>query len=470
MKKVLPLLLGFFFLTPFNNIFAFTPGYFDDNEPISGSPGSHNNLFDNDLDTGISIPGYGAVTLIVDLDYDLEITDFYYSGIQNNLVTISFIDNLGNSVKSYIARDIDNGWNNVLPSIVGIKKITITNRASGIYTISEFDIRVAEKPVVISPVSNLTAITNYNSTNLSWKNPENEAFKNIIIKQNGIEVAELGVVQGYSITGLNPETTYNFEVIVKYTDGTLSDGEKITITTDKEPEDTLAPGEISGLSASVTSFDATFAWVNPTDTDFKHVRIYRDGELIEPSHTSNTYNATGLVANKTYVFKFVTVDSDGNNSAGYIQTIKTNPEVDSVAPDAVTGINIYNGNKSGSVKWSGNKEDDLSFYNVYVNGVKHNESPILSTNYVINNIENDETYEINVTAVDTSDNESEFSASYFLTPEEGAMPVFKASYDLKSVSDGTGNWFTTMWPILAFAVGLPLAFIVATRMKTLFFA
>lgn len=475
MKKFLPLLLVVFFLIPFSIVFA------NENEIEPLSSGVIPNITPNNLISNIQSSNYIDFTFPYLLDgsplfpynkhfiiYELpKLTSFLNVKINKDDkilnvmgydVDFKLVENNNNLSENNLSFDFSEDVKYVVLVSYSAQNPTTINSIN-FYGLSNY-----------LPVKNLSESNTFNSINLVWDNPDSEGFKNIIIKQNGIEVAELGAVKSYSITGLTPETTYNFEVIAKYSDGTLSDPEKITVTTDEQPDDILAPDDITGLSVSVTSFDATFAWVNPPDTDFKHVRIYRDGELIEPSHTQNTYNATGLVPNTTYVFKFVTVDANGNNSTGYIQSIKTNPELDNIAPDTVIGLSIYNGNKSGQVKWTSNNENDLAFYNVYVNGVKHNESPVLSTNYVINNIENDITYEINVTAVDTSGNESGFSSSGFLTPEESAMPVFKASYDLKSVSDGTSNWFGSMWPILAFAVGLPLAFIVASRMKTLFFA
>ena len=90
-----------------------------------------------------------------------------------------------------------------------------------------------------------------------------------------------------------------------------------TVSTDSDP-----PNEIDNLQAVWSGGSITFTWTNPTDTDFKLVRIkvyygllyaklYRTVEVTKP--TANT-SLVGLFG--TYKFVFHTVDDSGNQSPG----------------------------------------------------------------------------------------------------------------------------------------------------------
>jgi hypothetical protein len=48
------------------------------------------------------------------------------------------------------------------------------------------------------------------------------------------------------------------------------------------------------------------------------------------------------------------------------------------------------------------------------------------------------------------------------------IPAINLTYDLADVATAIGNWFSSFWLILAFAVAIPLAFMVANRIKGLF--
>lgn len=51
-----------------------------------------------------------------------------------------------------------------------------------------------------------------------------------------------------------------------------------------------------------------------------------------------------------------------------------------------------------------------------------------------------------------------------------SIPTINLSYDLADVASSVTNWFSSMWLIVAFAVAIPLAFLIAGRIKGLFMA
>lgn len=53
---------------------------------------------------------------------------------------------------------------------------------------------------------------------------------------------------------------------------------------------------------------------------------------------------------------------------------------------------------------------------------------------------------------------------------EQVIPAINLSYDLANVADSVTAWFGSFWLIIAFAVSIPLAFLIANRIKSLFIA
>lgn len=48
------------------------------------------------------------------------------------------------------------------------------------------------------------------------------------------------------------------------------------------------------------------------------------------------------------------------------------------------------------------------------------------------------------------------------------IPTVDLQYNLADVATGIGNWFTSYWLILAFAIAIPMSFMIASRVKHLF--
>ncbi|WP_155906254.1 hypothetical protein [Bacillus tequilensis] len=53
---------------------------------------------------------------------------------------------------------------------------------------------------------------------------------------------------------------------------------------------------------------------------------------------------------------------------------------------------------------------------------------------------------------------------------ENGIPTISLNYDLGNVASAVSNWFGSFWMIIAFAVAIPLAFLIASRVKALFVA
>jgi hypothetical protein len=148
-------------------------------------------------------------------------------------------------------------------------------------------------------------------------------------------------------------------------------------TTDPPP-DTTPPSEVTNLSESHTDTTIDLSWTNPTDSDFSHCNVYRDGSLVQSNVTSVSYGESGLLDNTSYTYKITTVDSTGNESTGVTITVTTNetpteptdppPDTENPPSDVITG--------------SGTAGDPYVLYKAeHLNAIANN----VSAHYKINN-------------------------------------------------------------------------------------
>lgn len=251
------------------------------------------------------------------------------------------------------------------------------------------------------------------------------------------------------------------------TEMVISDNGQAEPEPDPEPIDTDAPAEISDLLVTTTTNSIKFDWQNPSDVDFRTVYIYQDMNLVGTA-SNGTFTVTGLTPETTYNYSFKTEDTNGNVSTGTAKVVTTNSEQDLVAPSAPTGLSGDIASNGASLKWSRNTETDIQGYNIYVDGVKENATPVTNIYYSLTGLEADTAYSIQITAVDTSGNESAKSSAFSITPDAGSMPILKMGYTLTDVAEGTSVWFNELWLIVAFAVAIPLAFYISNRVKLLF--
>lgn len=480
-KKILIVLMAVFLLLPVTNSFAYTNGLLAGSMMTSHNfaSGTVNSttyaVTDNNLTTNSAIyeTGHAQDALTGTLDTASSVSSVKLKA--NGSFTMKLYNSSLSEIGTYTVSGDQVEY--ILPvAKADVKKITLVNMTGTAVAIYEFDafatIQDGGTPpvtIVHSPVTNVAETHTHDTANLSWTNPTGGEFTGTIIKKDGIEVANLANnISSFAISGLSPETTYNYEIFAKYSDSVNSSAVLIPVTTSVAPVDGSAPSNITNVMEEHTSTTVSFVYSLPVDTDFDYLDIYRDGVLIKANHTLSTFDDMSLIPNTSYVYKFVSVDALGNESTGYIQTVLTDSEIDGIAPDSPLNIVTTDGNSSGSVSWNVSPELDIRGYNVFVDGVKHNSTVILATNYVIPNLTNGTTYVITVSAVDTSGNESLKSLSDTITPTTSAMPIYEMEYDLKDVADGTASWFNSLWLILAFSVAIPLAFLVSRRIKDLF--
>jgi hypothetical protein len=122
---------------------------------------------------------------------------------------------------------------------------------------------------------------------------------------------------------------------------------------------------------------------------------------------------------------FFTIQSDFNVEENATQTV--NIEYDYEAPNAVTGVEVSEGENNVTVNWSDEENSETVSYKVYWNDASFDEGDLASisskdeltaTSYQVTDLELEKKYWFCVVALDEFDNESELSELISATPVE----------------------------------------------------
>lgn len=484
MKKSFILLMAVvLLLVPFSSTFAYGNNLTSGKLPISNqnTSGTLSNLTNGDSTSSGGTVSFNHVTDAYNAKVRYELTEV--STIDGVLMSVSapavfavsFYDANSTLISSVNYNTLSTStWNGTAYNITAVNNVkyvefyTNSNGSdAGNYTAAEFAV-YGSFPITYDEITNLTATDTNTGVSLAWSIPStNTDFTGSKVYRDGSLLGTLGpTVNGYDDTTALDGSTYVYKVTATYSDGFETTGTSTTITP-VAPPDTVAPAEVTNVqyTPGQTTIDVSFT--NPIDSDFKQANIYRDGVFVGSS-TTGTFNMTGLTLSTAYVIKITSVDMTNNESVGVSQTVSTLSDADITPPSAPTGLEVTNASNGALVKWNKNLESDIQGYNIYVDGVKENATPITSTSYQILGLEVGQTYSIKVSAVDTSNNESAQSVAVSAVPSATAMPLLEMGYELTDVADGVTNWFGSMWLIVAFSVAIPLAFYIANRTKLLF--
>ncbi|CAG7630715.1 fibronectin type III domain-containing protein [Paenibacillus allorhizosphaerae] len=102
------------------------------------------------------------------------------------------------------------------------------------------------------------------------------------------------------------------------------------------------------------------------------------------------------------VIRFVVTAENGNTTATYTVTVNR-----SAIPKIPANVKVRTDHSQATVSWTANTDQDLSGYNVYVDGNKVNDAPVQDTSYVVKDLHNGKYYDFIVTAVNRFQEESE---------------------------------------------------------------
>ncbi|MCM3774033.1 hypothetical protein M3225_26820 [Priestia aryabhattai] len=124
-----------------------------------------------------------------------------------------------------------------------------------------------------------------------------------------------------------------------------TNGDSAPSPVEAPPPDTTAPAEITNLTENHTDIVIEFNWTKPTDADFYGVNVYRNGTK-RAGDLGSTYTDSGVAPNTTYLYRFTTVDTLGNESNGTEISVTTDPQKQyrHLKPIEIVSINNFTPN------------------------------------------------------------------------------------------------------------------------------
>lgn len=240
----------------------------------------------------------------------------------------------------------------------------------------------------------------------------------------------LGNVLEYTVTGLTNDSEYTFAVTA--TDKAGNESEK-SVNAKATPIDMAAPAVPSGLTAEAGDKQVTLRWTDaPTEDGVSGYNIYvtEDGgsSWLAPVNAGDVteYVISGLTNDTAYMFAVTAFDARGNESAksASVTAAPKGSNTDSTPP-AVPVIRMGIPESNGAVLvWTGGSDADLAKYKIYKSidggttwdtGMELN--PV--TLFFYQGLKGGIPYTFAISAIDTSGNESDKSATVTVTPIAG---------------------------------------------------
>ena len=272
----------------------------------------------------------------------------------------------------------------------------------------------------IDEVKNLRATAGKNSVTLKWdKYPLADKYDvcRYNSKNSAWGVIEYGTTDtSCTITGLDPDTSYLFDVIaytsekLPYNNGKDRAISEITVKT---------LGDIANPKATATSETAKLTWDKNPSASYYKVFVYRDNKWNQLEKvTTNSYTATKLSANTSYKFRVSGYDKNDKLVAFSDTTVKT--------LDTIAKLNATATSETAKLTWD--KNTSAAYYKVFVyQNNKWNQLARITTNsYTATSLNPSTSYKYRVSAYNSSNKLIAYSDVTVKTPA-GKLANLKGS-------------------------------------------
>ena len=277
-----------------------------------------------------------------------------------------------------------------------------------------------------------------NSAVVSWTaSTDNVGVAGYNIYLNGNKINALPVTElQFQLTGLAAETEYQVRIEAVDGAGNTSSSGSISFATEAlQTSDNEAPTVPSGVAVSgITESTAVVSWTESTDNvGVAGYNIYlNDNKVNALPITELKFQLTGLTAETEYQVKVEALDEAGNSSISNPVSFVTGVAPDREAPTKPDGITISDITHNSAVVMWNESTDNVGVvgYNIYLNDVKVNASPIteqqadisetneLTTSvlrYELGGLEAATEYQVKIEAVDAVGNTSVSDVVRFTT-------------------------------------------------------
>ncbi|ADV50394.1 Fibronectin type III domain protein [Cellulophaga algicola DSM 14237] len=316
-------------------------------------------------------------------------------GLTNGNTTFAVSNLNPQTTYTYTVTALDNSNNSSAQS----ESITIT-------TIAALDTEVPTAPSGLV-ADNITTT----SVNLNWTAAtDNVGVTDYEIFQEGVSIGVSNGNISFPVTGLTPETTYNFTVVALDAAANVSaQSESIAVLT-LAVADTEVPTAPSGLVAdNITTTSVNLNWTAATDnigvTDYE---IFQEGVSIGLSNGNTSFPVNGLTPETTYNFTVAALDAAANVSAQSESiAVLTLAVADTEVPTAPSGLVANNITTSSvNLNWTAATDNiGVTDYEIFQEGVSIGVSNG-NISFPVNALTPETTYNFTVVALDAAANVS----------------------------------------------------------------
>ncbi|MCJ8013434.1 lamin tail domain-containing protein [Paenibacillus sp. KQZ6P-2] len=182
------------------------------------------------------------------------------------------------------------------------------------------------------------------------------------------------------------------------------------------------PTAPSGLKAKAGDSVSLLEWDRNPESDVTAYKIYMAQSTAIATVADTSYTVEGLTNGTQYQFRVTAVDANGDESpATSAVTVKPHPIYDLEPPAPPVGLTAIPGKGVVTLNWTPNAEPDLAGYQIYVDGKLRQVVPAPANTATVGPLDFGRRYTFELTAMDTSENESDKSAPVTAEPE--LLPV-----------------------------------------------
>ncbi len=254
----------------------------------------------------------------------------------------------------------------------------------------------AQEPKKPAAVTSLKAASAANSVKLTWGKNDIATSYQVDMYKNGAWVG-LGVTNAntttYTVTGLSPNTSYQFRVFA-YAKNIYSSSAKITVKTKM-----TAP---KNFTATTDPANVKLSWSKVNSADKYQIDVLENGKwsnVASPLGSATTYNVKGLSGSTEYTFRIMYYVGNTVSAAAKV-TFKT---AASSKPGTVTNLKAAVTANNVALSW--NKVPDADSYRVYIykNGGWVRLCTIKNTSYTVSGLNASTSYKFRVFALKGSD-------------------------------------------------------------------
>lgn len=185
----------------------------------------------------------------------------------------------------------------------------------------------------------------------------------------------------------------------------------------------LPPDVPTGLKINPGDRELQITWDSNHEHNIVGYNIYRNGVKINVIPIDkNSHIDQGLINFEIYQYQISAVNTYNKESELSDIVVGMPEDPDVTPPDVPVALSGSPGDGEAILTWTANFENDLAGYNLYRDGVKVNSSLITTTEYTDTGLQNKTAYTYEITAVDSSGNESTKSAAVTVVPIQSPIP------------------------------------------------